>query len=129
MSECSPTVYEVLHSRLARLAKFHDLAGTLTWALEDAQAKWRDNPLFDVVYLDPMFGAHPKTALPAKHMQVLAALAHEVGEGETPALVEDARRVASGRVVVKRRAHAAPHQRPDWQIRARSIRFDIYRPI
>jgi 16S rRNA (guanine1516-N2)-methyltransferase len=89
---------------------------------------------FDVVYLDPMFPARGKQALPGKRMQYLAAL---IDDGESPVAgapdrpldewIERAIAVARHRVVVKRRLHDAPGLRPDWQIRGRSIRYDVYR--
>ena len=101
---------------------------SISWAREDARDRWRDGGRFDVVYLDPMFGEHPKTAMPAKQMQVLAELAAETPRREVVELIDAARRVASSRVVVKRRASAEALDRPDWCIRARSVRFDVYRP-
>ena len=80
------------------------------------------------MYLDPMFGEHPKTAMPAKPMQVLAGLVGEMATGEIVELIDEARCIASARVVVKRRASAEALGRPDWQIRGRSVRFDVYRP-
>ena len=123
MSESSAAVYEQLKSRLADHA-FGDNA--LTHALEDARSRWREPCVYDVIYMDPMFGRHPKTARPAKHMQVLAELAHEVVDIAT--WIDDARGVATARVVVKRRASAEPIGRPDWRIAGRSVRFDVYRP-
>ena len=101
---------------------------SISWAHEDARDRWRDGGTFDVVYLDPMFGEHPKTAMPAKQMQVLAGLVGEMAKGEIVELIDEARRIASARVVVKRRASAEALGRPDWQIRGRSVRFDVYRP-
>ena len=75
-----------------------------------------------------MFGEHPKTAMPAKPMQVLAGMVGEMAKGEIVELIDEARCIASARVVVKRRASAAALGRPDWQIRGRSVRFDVYRP-
>ncbi|MDE0419887.1 MAG: class I SAM-dependent methyltransferase [Gammaproteobacteria bacterium] len=103
--------------------------GSIGWAQEDARDRWRASGDFDVVYLDPMFGEHPKTALPGRPMQVLARLVGEMARGEIVDLIDGARRVASFRVVVKRRANAEPLVAPDWQIRARSVRFDVYRPV
>ena len=131
LSEKNAEVYRILDSRL-RVESDRLLGAqpdSLSWENEDARDRWRAGGDFDVVYLDPMFGAHPKTALPAKQMQVLATLAGEMSAGEIVELIEEARRVASSRVVVKRRARAAALGRPDWQIRARSVRFDVYLPV
>ena len=124
MSERNPEVYAVLVKRLAAWP------GTKpTCQLEDARSRWCQHGVFDVVYLDPMFGTHPKSAQPAQHMQVLATLADAPNPEALTTLIEQARGVAMARVVVKRRASAAVVGKPDWCIRARSVRFDVYRPI
>jgi 16S rRNA (guanine1516-N2)-methyltransferase len=82
---------------------------------------------FDVVYLDPMFPPHAKHALPNKRMQYLAVVA---GAGDARPLdvwVDLAVQRARRRVVVKRRLHDLATQPPDWQIRGRSVRYDVYR--
>lgn len=122
MSERVPRVHDVL---VARLAAWPDPKPTC--ALEDARCRWRSGAAFDVIYLDPMFGPHPKTALPAKAMQTLAALADPPDENELAQAIGEARRVATVRVVVKRRASASAVGRPDWAVRGRSVRFDVYR--
>jgi len=128
MSERSPEVHRLLRCRLRESAGRHENAGRrITSALEDARTRWHQPGAFDVVYLDPMFGEHPKTALPAKHMQVLAELAAPVENLE--ASLEAARRVALARVVIKRRAAAKALLHPDWQVQGSSVRFDVYRPL
>jgi 16S rRNA (guanine1516-N2)-methyltransferase len=87
---------------------------------------------FDVIYLDPMFPTRNKRALPGKHMQYLTALLTETTLGnalERPLerWVEHAVQSARLRVVVKRRLHDRPIVAPDWQIRGRSIRYDVFR--
>ena len=125
MSECNAEVYAVMAERAANGAP----RSRVSWALEDARCRWHQATPFDVVYLDPMFGRHPKTALPAKSMQLLAALADPVASHDLVQLIEQARGVAGDRVVVKRRASAPPAVRPDWSIEARSVRFDVYRAL
>ena len=132
-SERHPDVYATLDARLrdesSRLQAEQNRFGSVSWAQEDARNRWRDDGDFDVVYLDPMFGDHPKTALPGKQMQILARLVGEVPNREIVELIGAARRVASSRVVVKRRANTEPVEPPHWQIRARSVRFDVYRGV
>lgn len=123
MSECHAEVYAALAQRLAAWPGAHP-----THQHEDARSRWRERGRFDVVYLDPMFGAHPKSAQPAKHMQVLAALAEATDDEDAAALIDAARTVAAVRVVVKRRASAPPLRPPDWRIGGRRVRFDVYRP-
>jgi len=131
LSERNARVHEILDARLrtesGRL--LGERPDAISWAHEDARDRWRAGDQFDVVYLDPMFGEHPKTALPAKQMQVLAKLAGEMTNGKVVALIDEARRVAAARVVVKRRASAETLGQPDWHIRARSVRFDVYLPV
>lgn len=129
MSERNPRVYAVLEQRLEEIAPGRDCRTSelrLTWELEDARSRWQGRDAFDVIYLDPMFDEHPKTARPAKHMQVLASIADRVDD--LGALLAAARCSASSRVVIKRRASARPVVPPDWSIDARSVRFDVYRP-
>ena len=125
MSERHAEVHAILDARM------RDEVGVeqdrVSWAYEDARDRWDTGAVFDVVYLDPMFGKHPKTALPAKHMQLLAELADEMSDQDVVELIAGARRAASSRVVVKRRARALPIGEPDWRIRAKSVRFDVYR--
>lgn len=122
MSERQPLVYQRLRQRLQ--TETAAIGGTVTAALEDARELWHQRPAFDVIYLDPMFGPHPKTALPAHSMQVLAALAGPVEDLNE--LVEEACRHATGRVVVKRRRHAPAVGNPSWHIAAKTVRFDVY---
>jgi 16S rRNA (guanine1516-N2)-methyltransferase len=81
---------------------------------------------YDVVYLDPMFPGRSKRALPGKRLQVLAALA--VADPRPLSLwLEAAVAAARHRVVLKRRSKDPLVARPDWQIRGRTVRFDVYR--
>lgn len=85
---------------------------------------------FDVVYLDPMFPAHGKTALPGKRMQVTRALPGAETDMSTDELlcwIEAGRTAARRRVVLKRRLKDPVVGSPDWQIKGRSVRFDVYR--
>jgi len=124
MSELNPHVHRILEARLAEQGPDHGVA----CELEDARERWRAGDRFDVVFLDPMFAPHPKTALPARHMQVLLELAGRIDDADVAALIDEARRVASSRVVVKRRAGATAYGNPSWRISGRSVRFDVYRP-
>ena len=96
MSERHPEVFAILDARLRDVLGDED---PVSWAFEDARRCWRDPRMFDVVYLDPMFGRHPKTALPAKRMQVLAELVPDMADGEVCELIDrgPARRLPSGR--------------------------------
>ncbi|MCE2424045.1 MAG: class I SAM-dependent methyltransferase [Pseudomonadales bacterium] len=122
MSERQPSIHRILARRLER----YDGETTVACHLEDARDRWREGGSFDVIYLDPMFGEHPKTALPAKHMQVLAELADTFDDDEVTRLIDQARAAASSRVVVKRRASAAPLGRTAWSVAGRTVRYDVY---
>lgn len=88
----------------------------------------RERTVFDVVYLDPMFPARRKGALPGKSMQYLAALAAADSRPLTQ-WIALGRKHATQRVVVKRRLRDATAEPPDWQIRGSKVRFDVYRGI
>jgi 16S rRNA (guanine1516-N2)-methyltransferase len=83
---------------------------------------------YDVVYLDPMFPETGKTALPGKRMQYLRELV-DSEPGDTLALFEAARIAAGDRVVLKRRLRDPLLGRPDWQVKGRSVRYDVYRAL
>lgn len=89
---------------------------------------------FDVVYLDPMFPTRSKGALPGKNMQYIAALLESSmdseansGEIDIAELVESGRATAVSHVVLKRRRKDPVVISPDWQIRGRSVRYDMFR--
>lgn len=128
MSERHPGIYRRLQERLREhgCGGAADGLGPVTAALEDARERWRRGPAFDVVYLDPMFGPHPKTAAASRHMQLLAELAPPLED--TGALIALARAAASDRVVVKRRRSARAYGAPAWQVATKTVRFDVYRP-
>jgi len=87
---------------------------------------------YDIVYLDPMFPERDKHALPNKRMQAVASLFDDdqarpsVGLG---AWVTSARERARRRVVLKRRLRDPVEFAPDWQIRGRSVRYDVWRGL
>lgn len=118
--ERSPLVWAMLDEFVAR----HQLPVTVVCAL--AQQWCRDNrKAVDVAYLDPMFPARRKTALPSRRMQLLREVAwpDDMPLGQQIAL---ARATARDRVVVKRRARDPATLSPAWTLRGRSIRYDIY---
>jgi 16S rRNA (guanine1516-N2)-methyltransferase len=103
--------------------------------LGDGFQRLCDGSRYEVVYLDPMFPARNKGALPGKRMQYLAALLarpHEIDSADDRPLdewIEQARVAATHRVVVKRRLHDVAARTPEWQIRGRSVRYDVYRGL
>lgn len=118
---------------LLELASRSRAAGTSTCQLhrQDALELMRQAPAgaWDIVYLDPMFPPRNKRALPKRQMQVLAEL-----QGLGPAfqshddalLLAEAQRVATDRVVLKRRLKDPVTGQPHTQIRGSKVRFDVY---
>ncbi len=88
--------------------------------------------VWDVVLLDPMFPPIGKKALPNRGLQHLrqltqASLAeHSSAEDELAELLALAKAHCSGRVVVKRRLKDDVTGRVDFQIKGKSVRFDVY---
>ncbi len=125
--ERDPTLWALLDS-LVRMFDVNDFDARVVHA--DAW-KWLEGSepadrTFDVVYLDPMFPARRKGALPGKPMQFLS----ELTKPDPHALVDWirlARRPPAVRVVVKRRLRDPAAGVPDWQIKGRSVRYDVYR--
>ena len=80
----------------------------------------------DVVYLDPMYPEKRKPALVKKEMRVFKGLVGN--DPDAGDLLNIALKVAFGRVVVKRPAHAdwLTEQKPDTSIMTKKNRFDIY---
>jgi 16S rRNA (guanine1516-N2)-methyltransferase len=120
--EREPVLWALLTNLLDRLV-LHDVClhlNDVESLLDEAEA-----PEWDVIYLDPMFPVRNKKALPAKRMQYLAAVL-EGCEPFDPALIEQARRFARSRVVLKRRLKDPAYGAPGWQIRGRSVRYDVY---
>ena len=117
------STYAVLCDGLARARAELAPRGTLECVHADAADVLRTAP-YDVIYFDPMFPQRRKSALPRLRAQLLGAAA--TGEAELPSLIEAARRVARVRVVVKRRAKGPSAVAPDWTVRGKSVRFDVY---
>ena len=80
---------------------------------------------FDIVYLDPMFPAHPTGAKSRRELEVLSQLS---GESSTLEVFELAMDVATSRVVVKQRRKDSTVEPPkaSWSITGKTIRFDVY---
>ena len=80
----------------------------------------------DVCYLDPMYPHSKKSALPGKEMMLFREVVGE--DHDTAELLDAAREVSRGRVVVKRPRKASHLGSPelDFQITGKSTRYDIY---
>ena len=92
-------------------------------------ASTTQQPCCDTLYLDPMFPPRRKTALPNKAMQYVRAVVAEHGLAPTAWDVQALCRCARERVVLKRRRKDPAMAAPDWQIHARTVRYDIYRGL
>lgn len=142
------TVLERLPPMWALLADLVDCAGLSNITLHCADLwDWlpeQRSSDFDVVYLDPMFAPRKKSAAPNKRLQYLAELvrtsdnaatsdANAVGDALAPLDIERwlqlCQPVARERIVIKRRRHDPPlTTAPTWQIKGRSVRYDVVDP-
>jgi 16S rRNA (guanine1516-N2)-methyltransferase len=102
-----------------------DVAGAVSRRLADVRDVLSEMHAFETIYLDPMFPARDKHALPRKSAQMLGDLLGAADDA-LPSIVADSIPLAR-RVVVKRRLHDPAVGRPDWEILGRSVRFDVYR--
>ncbi len=117
----------LLADALLRSAALHQ--GRAQLRAGDVSQLWSELPVVEVIYLDPMFSERRKQVLPNKRAQVLAALQLPVpGPAALQALLDQARALATERVVLKRRRQDPVLAHPDWQIQGRAVRFDVYRP-
>ncbi len=84
----------------------------------------------DAVYLDPMFAAHSKSALPKRELQLLRTLCG-AGDDAGVELLDAARHSARRRVVVKRRPSAPPlgGVPASSSLQGNRVRFDLYTPL
>ncbi len=101
-------------------------ASKLTLIHADAIEWLNENPSADVIYLDPMYPTKHKSALGKKEMQLFQALLND--DQEDTLLLQAALQKARYRVVVKRpiKGQQMAGIRPDFSIRGRSTRFDVY---
>jgi 16S rRNA (guanine1516-N2)-methyltransferase len=114
--------FSVLGARIAVAAET-----TRMWRNENYRAEEGSVPgRIDVVYIDPMFPPGRKTALPNKRMQYLRLLL-ETDSTDAAGLLALGRRVATERVVLKRRRLDPVIDQPDWQIPGKTVRYDVYR--
>jgi len=133
--ERNPVLWALLSDLLQRL----DIPG-LALQLADCrtllEAQDASPAPYDVIYLDPMFPQRSKRALPGKHMQYVVQLLDEDAENgdqqdleALPALIQSARKVAASHVVLKRRRTDPLVGTPDWQLKGRSVRYDMFRRL
>ena len=82
---------------------------------------------WDVVYLDPMFPERKKKALPNQGLQHLRYLTQDArADADLAELIQLGLSCANNRVVVKRRLKDPMVEGVNFQIKGKSVRFDIY---
>lgn len=131
--ERSEIVYRLLedgHRRLA--ASESSIAARLSFECGNAIEVLNtlsDDDYPDIVYLDPMYPdeGRSKSALPKKGMQIFRRL---VGADlDVEDLIKAARKVARGRVVVKRPLYAAKRDDVQFSYEGKTARFDVLKAL
>lgn len=91
----------------------------------------------EVIYLDPMFSDLNTKSQPKKNMNFMREILHsnlentanadeEMQTEKTTQLLQTARKIASEKVVIKRPLRAKQDKQTTYQIKGKSIRFDVY---
>lgn len=95
----------------------------------DARTLISQLPAADLLLLDPMFPTRDRSALPAKQLRALRALAGD--DDDAAELLGVARSAALRRVIVKRprRGPLLPGPPPSGSVSGTTIRYDIYPPL
>jgi 16S rRNA (guanine1516-N2)-methyltransferase len=129
VAEREPMLWALLKDLIRRVG-----VAEVTAILADSAELMAGDARYDVIYLDPMFPARRKKALPGKRMQYLGALLADSGmeSADGPfdvSLVQLARRHARSRVVLKRRLKDPAVIPPDWSLKGRSVRYDVFRGL
>ena len=124
---CEVTILEV-NPLVCTMARYlaQELGCAAKVVCADAERYLQDtDEVFDVVYFDPMFPVHPKSAKPARRMQILELLARK--DTDIGQVFELAKIRTRDRIVVKRRrTENARGLVPDWNVSGRTVRFDVY---
>lgn len=123
--EQNPIVFVMLKEFADRMSLLADIR------LGDGPSQLSDTTgeAYEVVYLDPMFPTRNKKALPNRAMQHLQALddSEQISEEGVADLVLSARSRALDRVVLKRRLRDPQIDKPNFSLKGRTVRFDVYR--
>jgi len=130
--ERSPIMYVLLRDTLDRFNLTYKIGDTVLECGDGVAylAGLSGPPQFDVIYLDPMFPQRKKNALPNRRAQLLSRLVTSTEtERSVMRLIELSRQHAGMRVVLKRRRTDPVALKPDWQISARTVRYDVYRGV
>ena len=130
--ERSPVVACLLEDGLARARQggLDGIASRIRLVHDDALPWLQGLPADrqpDVIYLDPMYSDGRRRAAAGKALALLQTLLGD--DGEATPLLNAATGIARDRVVVKRQRRAPPlgERPPDYALKGRSTRFDVYR--
>lgn len=118
LARAASSADERVRASVARMQLLQGNSATMMGHWQDARA--------EIVYLDPMFPERKKSAKVKKNMFLLQQLLH--GQPQAENLLENALRVATKRVVVKRPRHAPflDERKPSFSQEGKSSRFDVY---
>lgn len=129
--ERNPIVAALLEDGLNRAYQDAEIGGFMQERMQLADIRSilefpQEQPIADVVYLDPMYPHRQKSALVKKEMRVFQ---HLVGEDlDADIFFAPAKQLARKRVVVKRPDYAPfiAEQKPDFSQETKNHRFDVY---
>ncbi len=124
--ERQPLIWIMLHERARHFTDTQVICDEAEAVLARPVDEGSAGP-WDVILLDPMFPPRSKKALPNRGLQHLRELTqshHESADVET--LLRLALNRTGGRVVLKRRLRDGVLLAPDFQIKGKSVRFDVY---
>ena len=121
-------VWIMLEERARHLSNAETLCADASHLLGDG-AKQEDP--WDVILLDPMFPQSNKRAQPNRGLQHLRELTEssQTDHDDLLPLLALSKQHCRGRVVLKRRLKDSVLERPDFQIKAKSVRFDVYKGL
>lgn len=122
-------VWIMLEERAKHLSNAETLCADASSHLLGDGAKQEDP--WDVILLDPMFPLTNKRALPNRGLQHLRELTEssQTDHDDLLPLLALSKQHCRGRVVLKRRLKDSLLDRPDFQIKAKSVRFDVYKGL
>ncbi len=129
LMERNPVVAAMLDDGIER-AKLNsetaDIAQQMTMIFASSIEQLAEQPMHDIVYLDPMYPHREKSAAVKKEMRVFQSLVGE--DTDADKLLAPAKTIAQYRVVVKRPNYAEPinNEKPTTVIKMKKNRFDIY---
>ena len=128
--ENDPVIAALLRDALRRALNeeaLKDIAARMTLHEADSiEAMKTLAPVYDVIYLDPMFPAREKSALVKKKFQLLHELEKPCRDEE--ALLAAAMALRPLKLVVKRPLKGAylAGQKPDYSLKGKAIRYDCF---